>query len=135
MNINYNNLNNLNNLNNHNSSNDNDYSQLNKWNWGAFMFSVFWGIGNRCYLPLLCLIPGVNLVMMFICGAYGNRWAYNAGEYRSVKEFTNVQRSWNAAGKASFVISIIVLILYTIIIIASLASGTHTTNSYGRYSF
>ena len=23
------------------------------WNWGAFMFNVMWGIGNKTYLPLL----------------------------------------------------------------------------------
>lgn len=25
------------------------------WNWGAFMFNWIWGVGNRCYLPLLSL--------------------------------------------------------------------------------
>lgn len=32
------------------------------WNWGAFMFNIFWGIGNKTYLPLLCLIPIFNVV-------------------------------------------------------------------------
>lgn len=32
------------------------------WNWGAFMYNIFWGIGNRTYLPLLCLIPFFNIV-------------------------------------------------------------------------
>lgn len=33
------------------------------WNWGAFMFNLFWGIGNRSYLPLLCLIQSYNKTM------------------------------------------------------------------------
>ncbi|MCG0640391.1 ribonuclease G [Lactiplantibacillus plantarum] len=32
------------------------------WNWGAFMYSIFWGIGNKTYLPLLTLIPIFNIV-------------------------------------------------------------------------
>ena len=32
------------------------------WNWGAFMFNWIWGVGNRCYLPLLSLVPFVGFI-------------------------------------------------------------------------
>ncbi|MGL5898500.1 MAG: ribonuclease G, partial [Lactobacillaceae bacterium] len=32
-------------------------AEVKGWNWGAFMYNIFWGIGNKTYLPLLCLIP------------------------------------------------------------------------------
>ena len=44
------------------------------WNWGAFMFNWIWGVGNRCYLPLLSLVPFVGFIWAFVCGACGNKW-------------------------------------------------------------
>ncbi|QPQ24674.1 MULTISPECIES: hypothetical protein [Lonsdalea] len=32
------------------------------WNWGAFMFNIVWGVGNKTYLPLLCFVPLLNIV-------------------------------------------------------------------------
>lgn len=36
--------------------------EIKKWNWGAFSLNIIWGIGNKTYLPLLCLIPLFNFV-------------------------------------------------------------------------
>lgn len=46
--------------------------EIKKWNWGAFSLNILWGIGNKTYLPLLCLIPFFNLVWIFVCGIKGN---------------------------------------------------------------
>ncbi|MFS1563674.1 MAG: ribonuclease G [Candidatus Arsenophonus phytopathogenicus] len=82
-----------------------------QWNWGAFMFSIFWGFGNRTYWPLLCIIPLFNFIWMFVCGIKGNEWAWRNGNYSDVT-FKLVQDTWNRAGLAAFIISLIFIILY-----------------------
>lgn len=82
------------------------------WNWGAFMFSIFWGFGNRTYWPLLCIIPLFNFIWMFVCGFKGNEWAWSNGNYSDVRTFKLVQETLNRAGLAEFIISLIFIILY-----------------------
>ncbi len=85
------------------------------WNWGAFMFNILWGIGNKSYLPLLCLIPIFNIVWVFVCGIKGNEWAWKKGDYSSVDEFKKVQATWNRAGVVAFILSLVVVVLYLIL--------------------
>ena len=92
--------------------------EIKKWNWGAFMFSIFWGIGNNAYLTLLCLVPCLNFVWVFVCGAMGNQWAWKSGEFKDVEQFMAVQRTWNKAGFVSFIITLIVIVIYIIMFIA-----------------
>ena len=99
-------------------------SEIKKWNWGAFTFNMFWGIGNYSYLPLLCLIPVFNLIWMFVCGFKGNEWAWKSGKFSSVEDFLAVQDTWNRAGFVSFIIGLIVLVLYIILLAFTLA-GSH----------
>lgn len=75
---------------------------LRGWSWGAFMFNIAWGIGNRCYLPLLCLIPGFNIIWIFFCGAKGHEWAMNSGLFKTVEEYNAAQYTWDRAGKIMF---------------------------------
>lgn len=92
--------------------------EIKKWNWGAFVFSIYWGIGHKVYLPLLCLIPFFGFVWVFICGASGNKWAWEAGNYRDVQDFREKQESWNRAGFVAFWIEIAIVALYLIIFIS-----------------
>lgn len=131
---NYNNSNNYNNgnyNNTHYNINSKSYStnvydelpeEVNKWNWGAFMFPLFWGIGNKCYLTLLTFIPYIGLIMRFICGALGNKWAYDktATYYDSPEEFSKAQQSWNRGGFAAFIatIAVIVISIFIAIVLA-----------------
>lgn len=103
--------------------------EIKKWNWGAFMFNIIWGIGNRSYLTLLCLIPIFNIVWIFVCGAKGNQWAWQKGNYASAEEFMKVQQTWNRAGLAWFILMIVMIIIY-VIILASLFASLVT--SYGQ---
>lgn len=82
------------------------------WNWGAFMFSFVWGIGNRTYLPLLTLIPVFNIFWVFVVGFKGNGWAWQKGNYHDVATFQAVQKTWNRAGLVQFILIIIVGLLY-----------------------
>ena len=82
--------------------------EIRGWNWGAFFLSWIWGIGNNTYIALLALIPVVGLVMHFVLGAKGNRWAWKNGRWDSVAHFKRVQRRWAIAGFA-IVFSVVVL--------------------------
>lgn len=82
-------------------------SEVKKWNWGAFTFNIFWGIGNKTYLPLLCFIPYFNLIWIFVCGFKGNEWAWKSGKFNNVEDFLAVQETWNRAGFVSFIIALI----------------------------
>ena len=139
---NFNNNQNYNNLNSntHYNINNKPYSTnvydevpetVHKWNWGAFMLPIAWGIGNKSFLCLLTCIPYIGLVMHFICGAFGNKWAYNntRGYYDSPEEFTKAQESWNRAGFVTFIITIILLVItiaFFIFIITSIPSHKYS---------
>lgn len=85
------------------------------WCWGAFMYNWIWGIAHKCYLPLICLIPGLGFIWLFVCGAKGHEWAMNSGMFRTVEEYNASMTTWNRAGKFAFIFYIIFFILYFII--------------------
>ena len=85
------------------------------WNWGAFMFTFFWGVGNRAYLSFLVLVPILNIVWPFICGGLGNKWAWQSGYFKDVETFRVAQSTWNRAGLVSFIVVLAVILLYIII--------------------
>ncbi|MDR0850899.1 MAG: hypothetical protein LBN36_00235 [Clostridiales Family XIII bacterium] len=95
--------------------------EVRKWNWGAFMFNYIWGIGNHAYLPLLCLIPCFGTIWIFVCGALGNQWAWKSGEFKDLETFLAVQRTWNRAGFVYFIVCCVVIGLYLLIAIFSVA--------------
>ncbi|RRK09876.1 ribonuclease G [Lactiplantibacillus garii] len=97
------------------------------WNWGAFMFSFIWGIGNKTYLPLLTLIPVFNIVWVFVVGFKGNGWAWQKGNYQDVETFKAVQATWNRAGIVQFIIAILIVVLYFTVI------ATALTALFGNY--
>lgn len=68
--------------------------ELDRWNWGAFLLNWIWGIGNQTYIALLTLIPFFGLIMLFVLGAKGSRWAWKNGRWDSVEHFRRVQRAW-----------------------------------------
>lgn len=92
------------------------------WNWGAFMFNVMWGIGNKTYLPLLCLIPLFNIVWIFVVGFKGNEWAWQKNDYKDIETFNAVQATWNRAGLVNFIISILFVLIY-IFFLSAIISG------------
>ena len=97
--------------------------EVSKWNWGAFMFNIVWGIGNHAWLTLLCLIPCLNIVWMFVCGALGNKWAWKSGEFKDVETFLAVQRTWNRAGLVCFIIYLVFIVFYVILLILGVGTG------------
>lgn len=88
-----------------------------KWNWGAFVDTLGFSIGNRAYLGLLTLIPVFGLVWVFITGFKGEQWALENKEnsYRDEEEFRKVMDSWKRAGFVQFIIYIALFVLYFIL--------------------
>jgi len=73
-------------------------AEIRGWNWGAFLLSWIWGIGNSTYIALLMFVPFVNLVMPFVLGAKGSEWAWKNRVWRDVEHFRKTQRKWAWAG-------------------------------------
>jgi hypothetical protein len=92
-------------------------AEVKRWNWGAFLLTWIWGIGNQVWIALLALIPVVGVVMMFVLGVKGNEWAWKKRRWDSVEAFHRTQRKWAIAG-------LIVLGLGLLIsIVAAVAGG------------
>lgn len=81
--------------------------EINKWNWGAFLLHWIWGIGNNTYIAFLALIPFVNIVMMFVLGAKGNKWAWQNKKWQSVEHFRQVQKKWAMWGVILWVLAFV----------------------------
>lgn len=109
--------------------------EIMKWNWGAFMYNMWWGIGFKTYLPLLCLIPLFGIVWIFICGAKGNKWAWESGNYESVQDFLSKQDSWNRAGFVTFWVALAVIVICTIMSIAIGATLLSVFDAYNTYYY
>lgn len=95
-----------------------------KWNWGAFMMPIVFGVGTRaglCFLRLLMIVPVIGqlfaFVWLFVCGASGAKWAWESRTYRTPAEFNAVMESWNRVGKLVFVLKCIVFILVIALLI------------------
>ena len=81
-------------------------AELDRWNWGAFFLNWIWGIGNSTFIALLALIPIVNLIMIFVLGARGSRWAWQNRAWRDAEHFRKTQRNWAIAGLVVWVVGI-----------------------------
>src|ERR1700688_2878965 len=68
--------------------------EIDRWNWGAFLLNWIWGVGNNTFIALLTLIPVAGIVMLFVLGTKGSRWAWRNGRWDSVAHFKRVQRLW-----------------------------------------
>ena len=80
--------------------------ELDRWNWGAFFLNWIWGIGNSTFIALLALVPLVNIVMIFVLGVRGSRWAWQNGTWRDAEHFRRTQRNWAIAGLVVWVVGI-----------------------------
>lgn len=79
-------------------------AELDRWNWGAFFLTWIWGIGNSVFIALLMFVPFVNIVVIFVLGARGSRWAWRNRAWRDAEHFRKTQRNWAIAGLISWVV-------------------------------
>lgn len=88
-------------------------SEIRGWNWGAFFLGWIWGIGNNVWKSFLLFVPVFNCVFIFMLGAKGSEWAWQAKSWDSVDHFKKVQKAWAVWGLVIFLASAIVPILMT----------------------
>ena len=69
-------------------------SAMGRWNWGAFLFPVIWGLANHVYQALLCMIPVFGLFYAFYLGRNGNELAWRGRYWESEQIFKKTQRIW-----------------------------------------
>lgn len=89
-------------------------SWVTKWNWSGFIQCFAFGLGNRAYLNLLCLVPVLNLIWIFVAGFKTEKWARDnaANEYRDELEFRRIMDTWNRSGFVVFIISVVFMAAY-----------------------
>ncbi len=91
--------------------------ELKGWNWGAFLLNWVWGIGHSKFLTLLMFVPLVNVIMIFVIGAKGNKWAWQNRIWRDTAHFKTTQKKWARYGLLTWVLFIVVpfsIILYSL---------------------
>lgn len=81
--------------------------EINRWNWGAFLLTWVWGIGNSTLIALLMFVPFVNFVMWFVLGAKGSAWAWQNKHWDSVDAFKETQRKWAKWGVIVAVVAVL----------------------------
>ncbi|KAA3660362.1 MAG: hypothetical protein DWQ04_19635 [Chloroflexi bacterium] len=81
------------------------------WHWGAFFLNWIWGLGNNTYIALLCFIPYVNFIMIFVLGAKGKEWAWRNKRWDSIEHFTSTQKKWTQWAVGLMLGSIILSVL------------------------
>lgn len=101
-------------------------AHLNRWNWGAFFLNWIWGLGNSTFIALLMFIPIVNIVMLFVLGAKGSKWAWQNRIWLDEAHFVRTQRNWGRAGLAVFLaVPTLIVVLYL-----GLTSGVKNSHPY-----
>ena len=89
------------------------------FNWGAFLLSWIWGLGNKTYITLIIFatilvawIPIVGwLISLGLCiwfGTKGNEWAWQNKRFESIEHFHEYQKKWAIAGTVLYLVSIII---------------------------
>lgn len=109
--------------------------RLKDFNWGAFLLSWIWGVGNKSYITLISLpiglicgfIPIIGpAIILGLCiwfGIMGNRWAYANKEWENIDSFIAIQKKWAIAGLIAFVLCFIIGIILGIIAVLLFASN------------
>lgn len=69
-------------------------SEVEGFSWAGFLWGPIWAIGNGLWIGLLGLVPCLGLVMNFVLGINGRRWAWEQGRWQDVEHFNRVQRTW-----------------------------------------
>ncbi len=88
--------------------------QLDRWNWGAAIFTWIWALGHRLWVyALLGFVLGIiPIVPIIVFGLKGNEWAWARGGYSGVEELREKERKWAIAAL------IYILVIVAIVVIA-----------------
>ncbi len=86
--------------------------ELEGWNWGGFLLTWVWGIGNNVWIALVALapVPIVGLAVGILLGLKGNEWAWQNKKWASVEHFHKTQRIWLYLGIAALLAPFVLLL-------------------------
>ncbi len=118
---------------NRNNSNSELPIEYQKFNWGAFLLTWIWGIGNKTYisfvifaLSLFYIIPFVGWIVPFaFCiwlGIKGNEFAWRNNSWDNPEQFNNTQRKWAMWAGIVIGVAMFLSLLLSIIFILAAAS-------------
>ena len=104
--------------------------ELQGWNWGGFLLTWIWGVGNQVWLALLALIPVpfAALAVAVVLGLKGNEWAWQSKKWDSIAQFQRTQRIWMIWG-------IVALFLPLLFIVGVLLIMVGVLGYYGYVNF
>ena len=95
--------------------------EIQGWNWGAFLLSWIWGIGNNVMIALLALIiPFWGIYL----GLKGNELAWRNKQWESVEHFKQVQRKWTMWGLGLLVASLALSCVCVLISLIAAGAGS-----------
>lgn len=94
--------------------------ELEKWNWGAFLWGAIWALGHRLWAKgvlglLLSLIPLVGIVVAIWFAAKGNRWIWERGGYGSYEELRAKERKWAWAYLWFWIAMVALIVIVTLL--------------------
>jgi hypothetical protein len=100
--------------------------EIDRWNWGAFLLSWIWGIGNNTFIAFLAFVPVVGIVMPFVLGAKGSAWAWRNKRWDSIEDFKATQRKWAIAG----LITIVAVVILTAAMLTAVFASLKRSEAY-----
>jgi hypothetical protein len=106
--------------------------EVDRWNWGAFLWNWIWGIGNNTYIALLMFVPLANMVMPFVLGAKGSVWAWRNKRWDSIEHFKRVQRLWALWGVAFLGLMIVLAVSGTFALFSMMKHSGAYQFAYSR---
>ena len=99
--------------------------EIRGWNWGGFLLTWIWGIGNNVWISFIALcgiVPYVgwivSLTMSIILGVRGNEWAWQNKRWDSIEHFKKTQRTWMWWGVGMLLLQIALIAAVTVLIIS-----------------
>ncbi len=100
-------------------------AEIKGWNWGGFLMTWIWGIGNNVWISLIALlgfIPWIGwiieLIMRIILGIHGNEWAWQRKKWESIEHFKKTQRNWMWWGVSLLIAYIIFAIALGVLMVS-----------------
>ena len=104
--------------------------EIQGWNWGAFLLTWIWGLGNNVLLALLTLVPVVGLVMWILLGVKGSEWAWQQKRWDSVEHFRRVQRTWAKWGVIVLLVSCVLGAIFVALMLFVVSTALKSSEPY-----
>ena len=115
----------------------------NRFNWGAFLLSWIWGIGNNSYIAFLTFvlyfIPVIGCFLSFlfciVLGIKGNELAWQNKKFESIEAFHTNQKKWAKAGLIVYAIIFVNVLLIAALTIPKLSESVNQAQEQSSIRF